>query len=614
MQEKEETVDIPGLEQVHRHDHLCLLYEGEAEILTPVIPFIQKGVALGERCVYLNAGADTLERVLKNALSGQKHDIGALKLLPVQETWLKGGVFNPVRVIELLRSICASAAGDGFKGTRIICEMGWVGRDAKCMELLGGFEHLLNRFAELNEVTLLCLYNRQSFPPESLLELAKIHPHLVIGGKVCGNPLFVSLGADQGVSPGTRQLDLFLATVHSSTAAAADRERLRQELEQAYAALARKIYENWQEEDTLRASEKELQEKEEALLAHKRRVQTILQHIPAILMAFDATGSLTACNHEFERVTGFKPEEVMGKPILELIQVEEELRGQVVAFHPPQGGDYRGREWEVRCKDGSFKSVSWSNISLHVQIPGWTNWIIGQDETPRIHAEIGMRSMREELDARTVELEAFGYVVSHDLSSQLAKISGHCAALQDLFGVTPKIRELSRGIQEATLEMVERIAALQSLTALAAGGLQLEEVDLSAIASEIASQLSESGARPVTFNIENGVTATGDKKLLRLAMEQLLENACNYTVGVQHPVIQFGTARVEGELSYFVSDNGPRFAAPLEAPLSVKKLGNPEGFFCGIGLATVQRIISLHRGRIWAADEAGKGGTLYFRV
>ena len=615
MQESREPVDLPCLDGVSSHDHLCLLYEGEAEILTPVIPFIQKGVALGERCVYLNAGADTLERVLKNALSGQKHDIGALKLLPVRDTWLKGGDFDPERVLDLLQALCAGAAADGFKGTRIICEMGWAGRDLKKIEQLRGFELSLNRFAALYDVTLLCLYNRQSFSAERMLELAKVHPHLVVGGKVCGNPLFVAAEVEQRVAPAVRELDLFLETVKKSAEAATDRERLRQELEQAYAALARKIYENWQEEDTLRASEKELQEKDEALLAHKRRLQTTLQHIPAILMAFDESGTLAACNHEFERVTGFRAEEAMGKAMFQLLQVEADLREQVVIAHPPQGGDYRGREWNLRCKDGSLKSVSWSNISRYVPIPGWVNWIIGLDMTSRVHAEIGLRSLREELDARTGELEAFGYVVSHDLSSQLAKIRAHCSALQDLFGATPKSREMLRGIQDATLEMVERIGALQNLTTLTGGGLQPEQVDLSAIASEIAAQLNGAGSeRPVTFRIEDGVMATGDKKLLRLAMEQLLENAWNYTLGVQHPVIQFGTAQVEGELSYFVSDNGPRFSGSLGAHLPLRKLGTSDRFCCGVELATVQRIITLHRGRIWAADEAGKGGTWYFRV
>jgi PAS domain S-box-containing protein len=613
MQENKESIDITGLDAVNRQDHLCLIYEVETEILTPVIPFIQKGVAQGERCIYLNGGEDTLERVLKNAVSGQKHDTGALILLPAQETWLKSGSFEVTRVTQQLQTLCCGAMADGFKGSRIICDMGWVGEQEQWIELLHDFEQGLKKFSAHNEVTLLCLYNRQTIPPDRLLAIVKTHSHLVLGGRVCPNPFFIPPTPGRS---GKNELDLYLTAVHDASTTAAEREKLRQELEQAYAALARKIYENWQEEDTLRASEKELHEKDEALLAHKRRLQTILQHIPAILMAFDTSDSLAACNHEFERVTGYRAEEVMGKQILELIQVEAEMRAELVASHPAEGGDYRGREWNIRCKDGSVKSVSWSNISKYVPIPGWTNWVIGLDVTPRVDAELGLRSLSDELDARNGDLEAFGFAVSHDLSGQLSKISGHCAVMEEMYGValSDQCREMLRSIQEATLDMVARITALQRFTTLAAGGLQSEKVDLSAIASEIAAQLAGSGARsPVTFQIENGVTANGDRKLLRLAMEQLLINAWNYTLGVQHPVIQFGTAQVAGEQSFFISDNGPR-SDQLESCLSPRSFGKTDRLCCGIGLATVQRIITLHRGRIWAADDAGKGGTLYFRV
>lgn len=615
MQDSKESTQIPGLEEVCHHDHLCLLYEGEGEILTPVIPFIQKGLSLGERCVYLNAGEETLERVVKNAVLGQKHDIGALKLLPVQEGWLKGGSFDPGRVMELLRTVVTGAVADGFKATRIICDMGWAGRDPKLVELLLRFELDLNAFAVENETTILCLYDRRVFPPEGLLELAKLHPHLVIGGKVCTNPLYIPLDRDARVSRATCELDLFLSASQTATTATADRDKLRQELEQAYAALARKIYENWQEEDTLRENEKEIHEKDEALLQHRRRLQTILQHLPAVLLAFDKSGSLTACNHEFERITGYKPEEVMGKPMLDLFRIDESQREEVVAAHPEEGGSYRGMEWDIRCKDGSSKSISWSNLSRYVQISGWSNWIMGLDVTSRVHAEAGLRTLSDELDARTGELEAFGQAVSHDLSSQLSKISGHCSLMQDMFGValSPQCRELLRSIHETTLEMVGRINALQRFAALSSGGLQPEDVDLSAMASEIAAQLKETGERSVTFRIEDGVTAKGDKKLLRLALEQLMENAWNYTVGVQHPVIRFGMAEVEGERSFYVSDNGPRMEAiPGQPPL--RQHEKPSHLCCGIGLATVERIINMHRGRIWASDEAGKGGTLYFTV
>lgn len=613
MQDGKENVESAGLEEVTLHDHLCLLYQGEAEILTPVVPFIQKGVSLGERCVYLNAGEETLERVLKNALLGQKHDMGALILLPLQECWLKGGEFEPARVLHLLQTLCSGAAGDGFKGTRIICDMGWAGKDPKRLELLHEFELALHRFTTQNDVALLCLYRRDSFPSDRMLELAKLHPHLVLGGNVCGNPFYLPPDRNLHVARANSELDLFLAAVQQGAANSADCDRLREELEQAYAALARKIYENWQEEDTLRGCERELHEKDEALLAHRRRLQTILQHIPAIMMAFDVSGNLAACNHEFERVSGYRVEEVMGKPMLELFHAEGAQREEVVAAHPAQGGDYRGREWSLKCKDGTLKDVSWSNMSRYVPIPGWTNWITGVDVTPRVNAEHELRSVNAELD----ELEAFGFAVSHDLSGQLSKISGHCAVMQDLYGkaLSPQCLEMLRSIQDATIEMVGRISALQRFASLTTEGIEPEEVDLSAMASEIAAQLNDTGAaRPVTFRIEDGVTATGDRRLLRLAMEQLLENAWNYTLGVPHPVIQFGTRQVEGERSFYVSDNGPRPSGEPGEHLPGRKPDNADRLCCGIGLATVQRIITLHRGRIWVDDQSGKGGVLYFTV
>lgn len=609
-----ETIQIPGLEEVSRHGHLCVLCEGEEEIVASVIPFIQKGIALGEAAVYLNAAEDALERILRNAVLGEHHDTGALKVLPPAECWLKDGRFDSARVLELLRTLSTAAADDGFRSVRVIADLRWALQEPDLISRLPELERGLNTFTQEADATVLCLYERSAFPADRLLELARSHPQVVIAGKVCGNPLYLAPDSDRHVGRARRELDLFLSMLESATGTALEREQLHRELEQAYAALARKIYENWQEEDALRANEKELHEKDTALLEHRRRLQTILQHLPAIMMAFDRGHSLVSCNHEFERLTGYRAEEAMGKQLLELLEVSGEGRAEVVAAHPDEGGDYRGREWELRCKDGSLKRASWSNFSRYVQIPGWANWIMGLDISPRVQAEQGLRSLADELDARATELEALGFAISHDLSGQLAKISSHCSTMRELYAValSPQCRELLTSIHESTLEMAGRINALQRFTSLAADELQPEEVDLSAMASEIAAKLKADGLRPVTFRIEDGLTATGDAKLLRLAMEQLLENAWHYTLGVDAPLIQFGTAEVAGERSFYVSDNGRRQGAA-----SVARQGRgakSEHLCCGIGLATVQRIITLHRGRIWATEQPEGGGTLHFMV
>jgi len=404
MQANAQTPEAVELDAVSCHRHLCLLYGAEAELLAPVIPFMQKGVALGERCLYLYAVPDALQQVLKNALSAQKQDIGALRLVPLPQNWLQSGALAGVRFLELCRTVVADAVRDGFKGARIVCELGWAGRERHGLESLEELEVDLERFVAEEPVTVLCLYHRPSFSPERLLKFARAHRHLSVAGKVCRNPLYPPPEAGPPADAAARELELFLAMVQTSSSAAAERDRLRQELEQAYAVLARKIYETWQAEDTRKDSARELHDKDEAILAHKRRVQTVLQHLPAVLLAFDAAGSVAACNHEFERVAGFRAEEVMGRPIYELLPVEPAAREQLAAAHPPEGGDYRGLQWGLRCKDGSLKSVSWTNFSRYVPITGWSNWIVGLDETPLVEAEIGVRTLREELAARDEEL------------------------------------------------------------------------------------------------------------------------------------------------------------------------------------------------------------------
>ncbi|WP_239027967.1 MEDS domain-containing protein [Geomonas subterranea] len=194
MEEEKRSAEIADIGAVNSHDHLCLLYQDDPEVLNLVLPFIQKGVAIGERCVYLHAAAQKLERLLQNIVDAQKQDGGALILLPVKQTWLRGGTFKQERVMELLRNICAGAAAEGFSGTRIICDMGWAVKDERSLELLHRFERDLTVFASEQDTALLCLYDRRLFNPELLLELARMHPGLVSGGKVCENPLFIPRG------------------------------------------------------------------------------------------------------------------------------------------------------------------------------------------------------------------------------------------------------------------------------------------------------------------------------------------------------------------------------------------------------------------------------------
>jgi PAS domain S-box-containing protein len=231
------------------------------------------------------------------------------------------------------------------------------------------------------------------------------------------------------------------------------------------------------------------------------------------------------------------------------------------------------------------------------------------------------------------ELESFAYAVSHDLRAPLRSIRGFSQILlkdyPDKF--TGDAQVLLKHVIEAASEMNERIESLLALSRQTRTDMVPRPVSLSEIAKEVARRLQETDpARLVTWRIEDGLSATADPSLMRTALENLLGNAWKYTGPNNHPLIEFGKLPPSSEaalpqtetekaeaLTYFVRDNGVGFdmrnADDLFVPF--RRLHSPKEFSGeGIGLATVQRIIHRHNGRIWAVSEPDKGAVFYFTL
>jgi PAS domain S-box-containing protein len=235
-----------------------------------------------------------------------------------------------------------------------------------------------------------------------------------------------------------------------------------------------------------------------------------------------------------------------------------------------------------------------------------------------LNAELAARAA--ELEAANIEMEAFNHMVAHDLRTPLNTISGYCQVLQTLCGgkLNKECNGYLKDTYDATMRMDHLIGTLLRFSSINRAELASERVDLSRSAMEVAKELEMSEPeRRVAFRIAKGINVDGDANLLQIVLNNLIGNAWKYTSEKEDAVIELGVTEKEGKPSYFVRDNGPGFdlayAEKLFIPFQrLPGAGNFKGH--GIGLATVERIIRRHGGRVWADSKPGKGATFYFTV
>jgi signal transduction histidine kinase len=228
--------------------------------------------------------------------------------------------------------------------------------------------------------------------------------------------------------------------------------------------------------------------------------------------------------------------------------------------------------------------------------------------------------INKQLKAVNKELEAFSYSVSHDLRAPLRHMDGFSHEL--LEGYADKLNDHGKDcllrIRAAAQRMGELIDDLLRLSSVTRTEMRHERVSLSDLAREVANELQKTRPeRRVEFLITPGLVVEGDAQLLRVALENLLGNAWKFTEKRPLAQIEFGRIQHEGREAYFVLDNGAGFdmayVGKLFAPF--QRLHKAEEFLgTGIGLATVQRIIHRHGGRIWAEGAIEKGATIYFTI
>lgn len=225
-----------------------------------------------------------------------------------------------------------------------------------------------------------------------------------------------------------------------------------------------------------------------------------------------------------------------------------------------------------------------------------------------------------DLDAANRDLESFSYTVSNDLLKSLISIGDNAKSIQDMVcsKEDEQCRSYTRRIYDKTRRLAEAIGIMHVFFRPTRIDLQRENIDLSEMVRNTAENIRRKNpARRVTLLIADGIKVNADRSLLQMILNNLLDNAWKHTVKREEAVIEFGVTEVDGMTACFVRDNGTGFdmahAERLFKPF--RPLPGTEEFLSdGIGLATVERIIRRHGGKVWAEGEPEKGATFYFRL
>jgi len=443
-------------------------------------------------------------------------------------------------------------------------------------------------------------------------------------------------GALSGVAPGigARQMDDFRAAL---TAINADEHRLLTERTKAAALQANRtrgaltagtallvvllVFAG----ATIEADVKKLEASGRTL----RRQADLLDKAHEPIFTWKLGGMIEYWNGGAEDLYGFTPAQAIGRSPHSLLHTRAapgiaEIEKQLAREQKWQGELThlaRGREIIV-------DSVMTSVIESDGQV---TVLEANRDITEEKRAQSEIRNLNEELERRVEErtaqleasnkeLEAFAYSVSHDLRAPLRGIDGWSLALLEDYGVSldSTAQQYLQRVRSETQRMGRLIDDLLNLSRLTRVAMQRESVDLSSLARIIASRLQEAEpGRRMEFLVQDGLWSSGDNRLLEVVLSNLLNNAVKFTRPCEQARIEFGRTNGDREPAFYVRDNGVGFDMAHADVLfaAFQRLHRASEFpGTGIGLATAQRVVRRHGGRIWAEAKPGAGATFYFTI
>jgi PAS domain S-box-containing protein len=331
-------------------------------------------------------------------------------------------------------------------------------------------------------------------------------------------------------------------------------------------------------------------------------------------------GIVTSWNPGARRLFGYAADEIVGSSISLLVPAgREDEEASILAALAT--GETKQFDTIRRRKDGRIIDVSVTTSPIRNpagQVIGISK--VARDITDRKRSEDALAHAKDAAVAASSELEAFSYSVAHDLRAPLRGMNGFASLLLETYGdkFDAEGVEWLNDILLNAKRMADLIDALLSLSRVARSELNSESVDLSSIVHALVARLAaDEPARVVELVVHDQVRADLDRRLAGALIENLVRNAWKFTSKLEVARIEFGTCEADGGRAFYVRDNGVGFdmayASRLFSPF--QRLHAATEFpGTGIGLATVQRIIHRHGGRIWAEGAVNGGATFYFSL
>jgi PAS domain S-box-containing protein len=364
-------------------------------------------------------------------------------------------------------------------------------------------------------------------------------------------------------------------------------------------------------------------------------LRAVLDASPSLICVRNADGTFALANKALADAYGATPEELIGRRdadcphppqgIEQIHALDSDVISRQVSITIPEEKIIlagAGERWfnvtKIPLREGDSRCDQVLCVSMDI-----TERKMAEEEIRRLNAELERRVEKRtaQLEAANKELEAFAYSVSHDLRAPLRSIDGFGQALQeDCAGrLDDQGLDYLQRIRSASKRMGHLIDDLLQLSRLTRGELRRQKLDLTAMARRLLEEFQRiEPARSVDWEVAETLTAEADERLMSAVLENLLSNAWKFTARRTAGKIRFESVLTpEGEKAFCVKDNGAGFQMEHADKLfhAFQRLHTIQEFpGNGIGLATVQRIINRHGGRVWADGKPENGAAFYFTL